>query len=141
MSTVASVSFTNNTAQVVGAIDAAVEAFLLEAGMTVSGAATSNSRVDTGQLKSSWSERVNKGDQTVTIGSPLQNAIWEEFGTGIYAEGGKGRRKVPWFYKDAKGKWHATKGKRPNRTLKRAIDANKAMIKAVAQSRFGSLGG
>lgn len=54
----------------------------------------------------------------------MQNAIWEEYGTGEYAAGGDGR-KGGWVYRDAAGDWHFTFGKRPNHTLQRAFESTK----------------
>ena len=85
-----------------------------------------NTAVDTGQTKSSWTHIVRTyQDETVgTVGSPLQNSIWEEFGTGEYALNGNGR-KGGWFYEDEKGKGHFTRGKRPRRPFWKAYTALK----------------
>ena len=61
------------------------------------------------------------------IGSNLENAIWEEFGTGEYALHGDGR-KGGWVYKDAKGNFHYTRGKTPNRPLNNAFTALKSKL-------------
>ena len=58
------------------------------------------------------------------IGNPLENAIWEEYGTGEYALKGNGRKK-PWVYKDERGNWHTTHGKKPLRPLQKAFDKTK----------------
>lgn len=121
-----SFNFENNTGKVTGLLyDKAIQ-FLYEAGGEVQAQAARNSRVDSGQLKSSWKFIVDENDLKVIIGSPLENAIWEEFGTGEYAVGNNGR-KTPWKYQDDKGKWHYTKGKTANHTLQRASE--KAMPK------------
>jgi hypothetical protein len=92
-----------------------------------------NTVVDTGQLKSSWTHRVTSTETKTTgeVGSPLQNAIWEEFGTGEYALHGDGR-KGGWFYEDAEGKGHFTHGKHPRRALWNAYTTMKSkMIKRI----------
>lgn len=122
------IKFIDNSAKVEAQINSAVISFLKEAGGEIQSQAARNSRVDTGQLKSSWDYRVNLSTNEVTIGSTLENALYEEFGTGEYAVKGNGR-KTPWKYKDREGKWHYTKGKRPNRTLGRAFDKTKPLIK------------
>lgn len=90
-----------------------------------------NSRVDTGKTKNSFQYRVyndhSNGSITATIGSPDENAIWEEFGTGEHAISGNGR-KGGWRYKDAKGKWHYTRGKKPSRAFWNAYMALKDAI-------------
>lgn len=88
-----------------------------------------NTVVDTGQTKGGWTHTVKSdGDITVgVVGNPLQNAIWEEFGTGEYALNGDGR-KGGWFYVDEEGKGHFTYGKHPRRPFFRAYTALKSTI-------------
>ena len=80
-------------------------AFLEEAAGEVEAQARRNSHVDTGQLKGSWTHTVDETKDEAQIGSPLENAIWEEFGTGEYAAKGDGR-KGGWNYQDDEGNWH-----------------------------------
>ena len=96
-----------------------------------------NTAVDTGQLKNSWTHHVkSSGDEyTATIGSPLENAIWEEFGTGEHALNGNGR-KGGWFYKDEKGKGHFTHGKKARRPFYNAYTALKNRLIKHIQDRF-----
>lgn len=86
-----------------------------------------NTAVDTGQLKNSWSHIVDEDKLVAVVGSPLENAIWEEFGTGEYALNNNGR-KTPWKYKDIKGNWHTTRGKRPKRAFYNAFLSTKNKI-------------
>lgn len=130
-----SVEFQDFSVQVKAAIDDAALAFLEEAASEVESAARRNSRVDTGQLKGSWAHAVDASSQTATIGSPLENAIWEEYGTGEYAAGGNGR-KGGWVYTDRHGETHFTRGKKPNRTLQRAFEACRAKIIRRAEQIF-----
>lgn len=85
--------------------------------------------VDTGKTKNSWQYQVNESDGEAIIGSNYENAIWEEFGTGIYASKGNGRKNVPWKYKDAEGKWHKTKGKKARHIFQKAFDGNKKKLR------------
>ena len=106
------------------------------------------------QLRGSYSNRVDEKQGKATIGSPLEQAYWEEFGTGEHADtsknGGKQGRKGWWVYSDkVKGNGgktrteaqakaiaasdptlHATNGREPNYTLEKAFTANRA--KAIA---------
>lgn len=91
-----------------------------------------NSRVDTGQLKRSWKYTIDESKFEAKIGSTEQNAIWEEFGTGEHAVRGNGR-KGGWFYVDAKGKGHFTRGKRPNKTLETAIRTKLKTVKRIME--------
>lgn len=134
-----SVKFEDFSIQVKDALDDKALQFLEEAASEIESAARRNSRVDSGQLKGSWTHLTNDSAYEATIGSPLQNAIWEEFGTGEYAANGDGR-KGGWSYQDDAGDWHHTKGKKPNRTLQRAFDSTKAAIIRRAQEIFKELG-
>lgn len=131
----ADVEFKDNRIQVNRAIDDAVGAFLLEASAEIVSAAARGSRKDTGQLKGSWKANVDESSGVATIGSELENAIWEEFGTGEYAAKGDGR-KGGWSYQDDSGNWHHTTGKKPNRTLQRAFDSEKGKIINRAKQIF-----
>lgn len=131
----ADIEFVDNRVQVNKALDDAVGAFLLEASAEIVSAAARGSRVDSGQLKGSWKANVNESKGEAVIGSELENAIWEEFGTGEYAAKGDGR-KGGWSYQDDSGNWHHTTGKKPNRTLQRAFDGAKGKIINRAKQIF-----
>ena len=134
-----SVEFQDFSVQVKEAVGEKAAQFIEEAAGEIESAARRNSRVDTGQLKGSWDHQVNESAQEATIGSPLQNAIWEEFGTGEYAAGGDGR-KGGWYYVDSEGNGHFTHGKKPNHTLQKAFDSTKAAIIRRAKQIFGEMG-
>lgn len=124
------VEFTDNSVACKKAIENVCISWLEEVGGEIESQASRKSRNNTGQLKGSWKHVVDKGKLECTIGSPLQNAIWEEFGTGEYALKGNGR-KTPWHYKDIKGKWHTTTGKKPNRALYMAFETTKARAQSA----------
>lgn len=132
-----SVEFKDFSIQVKNAISEKAEQFLEEAASEVESAARRNSRVASGQLKGSWAHKVS--GNTATIGSPLQNAIWEEVGTGEYAAGGDGRKGGWVYYDPLYGKFHFTRGKKPNRTLMRAFESRKNAIIRRAKQIFGEL--
>ena len=134
-----SVEFQDFSVQVKEAVGEKAAQFLEESAGEIESAARRISRKDTGQLKGSWDHQVNESAQEATIGSPLQNAIWEEFGTGEYAAGGDGR-KGGWYYVDSEGNGHFTHGKKPNHTLLKAYDSTKAAIIRRAKQIFGELG-
>ena len=134
----AEVKFVDNSVEVIGAINNAVGAFLEEAAGELEAQVKRNSRVDTYQLKSSWTHKVDEAKAEAIVGSPLENAIWEEFGTGEYALKGNGR-KGGWKYQDMKGKWHFTYGKTPNRALHKAKTSCEPGIISAAKDKFGSL--
>ena len=133
----ADIKFEDNRVTVKEALTDAGIGFLHEIGGEFVSQTARNSRVDTGQTKGSWDYRVDEGNLQVSIGSPLENAIWEEFGTGEYALKGDGR-KGGWHYKDEKtGKWHHTWGKTPTRALHNAFVTKKNAIIRRAEQLFG----
>ena len=119
------VQFADFSVQVINALEDAVDAYLNEAGGEMVSQTQRNTRVDTGQLKGSWQYKVD--GNTATIGSPLENAIWEEFGTGEHALEGNGRQ-GGWAYEDAKGEWHFTRGKKPSRAFHHAFNTCKPKL-------------
>lgn len=134
----ADVEFTDNSAQVKNALDTACIAWLYESGGELQARTKRNTPVDSGQLKSSWKYVVDEHKQETVIGSALENAIWNEFGTGEYALKGDGR-KTPWSYKDVKGKWHTTHGKYPQRSLFSAIHALKDKLQTALKNKLKGL--
>lgn len=128
--------FTDHRVEIEEKIDDAINAALLEAGAEITARAMRESPVDTGQLKSSWKANLDESSHEITIGSPLENAIWNELGTGEYALNGNGC-KTPWKYRDVKGNWHTTKGKPPKRTLKTAFEKVVPKITRHFKEQFG----
>lgn len=118
------------------AADEAVEMALKTIGLQAEGYAkdiiTAESRVDIGRLRNSITNDVDKDEKVVYIGSNLVYAVYNEVGTGIYAEGGGGR-KTPWRYKDGKGKWHQTHGMTGIHMLKRAASEHGDEYKAIVE--------
>lgn len=133
------VEFQDFSMEVKAALDSAVEQFLEEAGSEMESQAMRNqTRVDTGQTKGGWTHIVD--GNKVTIGNPLENAIWEEFGTGEYSI--KGGRKGGWVYRDKRtGKFYKTRGKSALRPLHNAFTANKGkIIRRAEQILKGRMG-
>lgn len=129
----ANVTFTDNSAKVKMELDEASIAYLYEAAGELEAQVKRNSRSKSGQLKGSWTYKVDEADGIATVGSPLENAIWEEYGTGEYAVNGDGR-KGGWTYRDDKGEYHFTMGKKPNRAFMSAFNSLKsALIKRAEQ--------
>jgi hypothetical protein len=127
-------NFKDRRVEVKRAAEDAIDAVLLEVSAELVSQTARNTPVDTGQLKGSWAANVtNDGDKyTATIGSPLEYAIWQEFGTGEYALKGDGR-KGGWAYEDPKtGKRIFTFGNRPRRMFWNAFTSLKdKMIKRI----------
>lgn len=138
----------DHTIEVINALDSAIEQYLLEASAEIESQAARNTRVSTGQLKGSWTSEVDAEAGTATIGSPEENAVWEELGTGEYAAEGNGR-KGGWYIHEsmldekAKSKmkkvigkngevFYFTKGKHPTHALQKAFDSKKEILKKHA---------
>ena len=125
------VEFMDNTAKIKTELSGVISAFLQEAGGEIRSQTQRNSRVDSGQTKGSYNYVVDEGttESTIIVGSNLENAIWEEYGTGEYALHGDGR-KGGWTYRsDKDGKFHRTHGKTPHQPLTRAFQTVGPKIK------------
>lgn len=129
------VNFEDNSEAVKSALDAALTSALYAAAAEVESQAAKNSPVDTGQLKGSWAHHVDESKMEATIGSPLEYAIWQEFGTGEHSLEGNGRQ-GGWHYQDAKGEWHFTKGNKPVRMLWNAFHTKKNTIQRIFESEL-----
>lgn len=130
-----SVKFEDNSKAVKSALDEALIAGLYAAAAEIESQAAQNSPVDTGQLKGSWAHKVDENKMEAVIGSPLEYAIYQEFGTGEYAYEGKGR-KGGWRYQDAKGEWHFTKGNKPVRMLWNAFHTKRHTIQKIFENEL-----
>ena len=133
------VKFVDNSMEVIDRTENAIEAVLLDCAAEIVSQTARNTRVDTGQLKSSWKAIVHKkgsGFEAV-IGSPLENAIWEEYGTGEHALKGNGRQ-GGWYYVDEKGNGHFTHGKKPSRAFQHAFTSlKKPLINRIKEALKG----
>lgn len=129
------IEFENNSVEVKEALSSAIIAWLHEAAGELEAQVKRNTPVDTGQLKGSWDYKVQEHKGEAVIGSPLENSIWNEFGTGQYALHGDGR-KTPWHYQDLKGNWHTTRGKRPIRSLFYAFERAKPKLKSLLAQKL-----
>lgn len=154
----ADVEFIDNSIKVNRAIEDAIAAFLDDAGGEIISQTVKNydsaGRVDTGQTKGSFKYVVDESKGEVVMGSPLENAIWEEFGTGEYAVKKNGR-KGGWYIHESKlsskaksrmkrvegkdGKvFYFTLGKKPNRPFEKAYNSTKSKIIKRAEQIFKS---
>lgn len=134
----ASVEFKDYRIEVKSSINEALISSLYEASGEIVSQTQRNTRVDTGQLKGSWTYNVDESALEATIGSPLENAIWEEFGTGIYALNGDGR-KTAWVYTDRHGVKHTTRGKKGTRAFYKAMTSLKSAITKMFENRMKGL--
>lgn len=146
------VKLTDNSIQVKAAINDTTIAWLHDWANTIASHAKANTQLD-GEagiaLRKDYSTVVDDAKGEAMVGSRLEQAFWEEFGTGAYAVHGDGRPGW-WVYKDGyKGNGgkqlteaeakaiaaedptlHATNGRKPAKTLETAFTVNKP--KAIA---------
>lgn len=138
--------FTDNSEEVLAAMQEAAVRALEKCGLTAEGYAKKLCPVDTGLLRNSIthalagekaaisSYKANKGDKegeysgtapedkkgelSVYIGSNVEYAAHQELGTGKHTGGG---RPTSWVYEDAKGNMHKTGGDTAKPFLKPAV--------------------
>lgn len=129
------VEFEDNHLQVEEALKDCAVAFLYEALAELQSETARNTAVKTGQTKGSWEVSVDEETLEGLIGSALENALWEELGTGEYALNNDGR-KDGWAYQDENGNWHFTHGKKPRRMLWNAFEKLKPKIEKMAETKL-----
>lgn len=112
----------DNSEQIIEAKNAAVAAALEAIGLQAEGYAKMLEYVDTGRLRNSITHGVD-GD-TAYIGTNVFYAPYVEFGTGLYADNGGGRKDA-WTYKGEDGEWHKTHGIKPSHAFQKAINDHK----------------
>ena len=107
-----------------------LESAITKATMLVEGEARIKAPKDNGELKRSIESRIESGGGNIQgiVFTPLEYAPYVEYGTGLFAEGGDGRKDVPWHYQDDKGEWHSTKGQKPKPFMRPALDENREEI-------------
>lgn len=113
-------------------------AWLEEASGEIEAQTKQNTKVDTGKTKGSWQHTVNDDKLEAFVGSRYKNAVWEEYGTGIYALNGNGR-KTPWVYTPDGEHFYTTVGKKPRRPFFHAYTSLKPRIITSCQERYRNL--
>lgn len=91
----------------------------------------------TGHLRGSIENKVERtGSEIVgTVFTNVEYAPYQEFGTGLFAVNGDGR-KTPWAYENAKGEIVYTRGNRPHPFLGPALRENKEIILQFLKEGF-----
>jgi HK97 gp10 family phage protein len=90
----------------------------------------------TGELRNSITSRVETTNNEVIgiVFTPLEYAPYVEYGTGLFAENGNGRKDVPWYYMDDFGEWHSTSGMEPMPYMRPAMNENReAILRVLAE--------
>ena len=86
--------------------------------------------IDTGRLKGSYGFKIDMKHLTVYNGTNVDYAGYQEFGTGIFADGGMGRQ-TPWAFQLPNGNWVTTRGHIARPHLRPAYTQNVREIQAA----------
>jgi HK97 gp10 family phage protein len=124
-------TITDNTEKMAEEIQKKIEATLFALGEFLVSEAKQNAPVDLGQLRASINYDVEANQNKVKYGTNVEYAPYVEFGTGLYAENGEGR-KTPWTY-EKNGQFYTTEGQKPQPYLRPAALENIEKIKRIAE--------
>lgn len=132
-----SVEFTDNSKEVLAALDSAILRGLEECGLVAEGYAKKNldknKSVKTGNLRNSITHKVDDGEPAVYIGTNTKYAPYVELGTGKYTDGG---RQDAWVYQDDDGRWHKTGGQKAKPYLKPAVADHKNQYRQILENEL-----
>lgn len=136
----AEVTITDNTDEAKKEMRRRVLAALTAAGSEAEGDAKSElendpHRAKTCRLRNSITHLVDAEAGEAYIGTNVEYAIYVHEGTGIYAESGNGRQ-TPWMFKGDDGEYHWTRGMKPNRFLRNAIEKNREKYKSIMENEL-----
>ena len=155
------IEFKDYSDEVKEKINDALIAGLYEAAGEIEGQVKRNMKQhsDKGQTRNAWTYRVDESKLIATIGNPLENAIWEELGTGEWAVDGKGRKKT-WYvpvdgytgtkkptyngqvvivYGKEGQKFYKTNGKKPNRALHSAFVTKRNVVIELIKNKLKNI--
>lgn len=136
MASISTIEIKNDmTKEVLEAMKSQVLLGMEACGMEAEGYAKADCPVDTGRLRNSVAHKVVQEEENTVlyVGSNVEYALYHEYGTGIYAENGMGR-KTPWVYIDDKGVRHVTRGVKPRHMLKNSLANHKERYKAILEA-------
>lgn len=131
------IDITDNSGLVGAAFDIRALRALEECGLVAEGYAKKLVKVDTGNLRNSITHQVVPDENAVYIGTNVEYGVYQELGTGKYAEGGGGRP-TPWVYQDAQGNWHKTSGNKPAPFIKPAVADHISDYQKIIESELKS---
>ena len=127
------VQFTDNSKEILAAMQAAALRALEKCGLTAEGYAKKLCPVDTGNLRNSITHKVDEAELAVYIGTNIEYGPYVELGTGVHYPGG---RQTPWAYQDAKGQWHMTHGQRAKPYLRPAVENHKQTYRNIIEDEL-----
>ena len=135
----------DNSAEVLQELDTRIEAALEACGIQAVSHAQSNITASVPRHSGSWyTPKMESGlrgsishqvqGDICYVGTNNEHAIYNEIGTGIYADGGG--RQSPWAYQDDRGNWHRTRGMKPIHFLKNALAEHKDEYRAIMEQEL-----
>lgn len=140
----ANMEFTSNLSEAKSRLNNAQRASLIAALLIIERYTKNYSRTSGqggGGTRDSYTHEVGNGDGgelVGAIGSDMMNAIYEEYGTGEFAEKGDGR-KGGWVYYDEKDQeFYFTYGKTPNKPLRRAAQVSRQEVVSIIGDHYSS---
>ncbi|MCI8654973.1 MAG: hypothetical protein HFJ48_03750 [Clostridia bacterium] len=154
-----SVEFKDNRIEIKQELSEKSLIWLEEVATEIEAQTVKNARRDTSNTARNWQHYVDTQKGEAYIGNPLENALWEELGTGEYAVNGDGR-KTPWYvavdtytgkkkptyngkveivYIEGKA-FYKTNGKKPVKALTKAFATTKSKAIKKAEEVFGGVG-
>jgi HK97 gp10 family phage protein len=109
-------------------------AFVTMAGGVIQAEMRARAAIDTGNMKNSVQTEayVEDGKPTCETGPTADYAVYQEYGTGVYATNGNGRQ-TPWAYRDATGKFHRTIGARAQPFAEPGFQAARLRFNSLAK--------
>ncbi|PGS81633.1 hypothetical protein COC69_05745 [Bacillus cereus] len=134
--------FHDNSVEVKKILQANINRGLGKAALIVEAQAKANvtaaGRVDSGQLRDRINHKVvgSGNETTAQIGSNEKHAIYNEFGTGEFAENGAGR-KGGWFFTSPDGSTHFTRGLKPAKFMRNAFRSKKKQTQQIISDEIG----
>lgn len=128
--------FKDNSEEAKNRVNRATIRWLFEACILVQGQAVLLAPVQTARLRNSVDYVVDEDELIGYVGTSVEYAVYVEFGTGEFAENGRGR-KGGWVYKDPSGEWFFTWGQEPQPYLRPAFRQTRKEIESLAKAIFG----
>lgn len=136
------VQYTSNLSEAKSRLNNAQRAAVIAACLTVERYAKQYSRVGRkggGGTRDSYTHEVQGGGEAEligAIGSDMMNAVYEEYGTGEFAEKGDGRKGGWVYYDPVAGEFYFTYGKKPNKPLRRAGAVSRSEVQKIVGDHY-----
>ena len=119
-------------------IISAMEMKVIKACLLIEAEAKKKCPVDEGRLRASITHETKRNEKEIVglVGTNVEYAPYVEYGTGIHAKNGKGR-KTPWKWQGHSKKYkgfHITRGQKPQPFLEPSVTENLEKIKKILLS-------